>query len=136
MNDIRQLSYDMIDELYNEVLNKVQQIQDDKGYISTQNPNCDKMYFYGYEDTSGYNMLEGIIGGVRAYGKDLQILGSVQPISFDEEDFEYASTSYEDNFETEDWEYCWQSIKRNDFINLIPTLFSIAEVIEEYGTEE
>lgn len=146
MADLRQQSYNAIDEIYNKTLAAIKRIQGDKPYIETQGSmtdGYDRMYFIAYEDTNCQNVVEGIILGVRAVGDEIQILGSTTNNAFrigvpyfDEEDFQYATENYENNKCLDDWEWCWQTINGSAIIHLIPTLFSIAEVIEEYDTEE
>lgn len=146
MEDLRQQSYNAIDAVYNQTLAAIKRIQGDKPYIETQGnmaDGYDRMYFITYEDTNCQNVAEGIILGVRAVGNEIQILGSTTNDAFrigvpyfDEEDFKFATENYEHNMHLDDWEWCWQTIKGSAIIHLIPTLFSIAEVIEEYDTEE
>ncbi len=143
MADLRQQSYNAIDAVYNQTLDAIKRIQGNKPYIETQNNTCDRMYFVAYEEANCQNLVEGIILGVRAVGDEIQILGSTTNDAFrigapyfDEEDFQYATKFYENNKCLDDWEWCWQTIKGSVIIHLIPTLFSIAEVIEEYDTEE
>ena len=146
MEDLRQQSYNAIDTVYNQTLAAIKRIQGDKPYIETQGnmvDGYDRMYFIAYEDTNCQNVVEGVILGVRAVGDDIQILGSITNDAFrigvpyfDEKDFQYATENYEDNKWVDDWDLCWQTIKGSEIIHLIPTLFSIAEAIEEYDTEE
>ena len=143
MADLRQQSYNAIDAVYNQTLDAIKRIQGDNPYVETQADGNDRMYFIAYEDTNCQNVVEGIILGVRAVGDEIQILGSTTNNAFrigvpyfDEEDFQYATENYENNKCLDDWEWCWQTIKGSEIIHLIPTLFSIAEVIEEYDTEE
>ena len=143
MEDLRQQSYNAIDEIYNKTLATIKRIQGDKPYIETQDNSCDRMYFIAYEEENNSNVVEGIILGVRAVGDEIQILGSTTNDAFrigapyfDEEDFQYATENYENDNFIDDWEWCWQTIKGSIIIHLIPTLFSIAEVIEEYDNEE
>lgn len=148
MEDLRQQSYKAIDEIYNQTLAAIKRIQGDKPYIETQKSmyygyGVDGMYFIAYEDTNCQNVVEGIILGVRAFGDEIQILGSTANDAFrfgvpyfDEEDFKFATENYEHDMHLDDWDWCWQTIKGSAIIHLIPTLFSIAEVIEEYDTEE
>jgi hypothetical protein len=151
MEDLRQQSYNAIDLVYSQTLAAIKRIQGDKPYIETQGgmrDGYDRMYFIAYEDTNYQNVVEGVILGVRAVGDEIQILGSTTNDAFrigvpyfDEEDFQFATENYAtENYENDgcldDWEWCWQTIKGSILIHLIPTLFSIAEVIEEYNTEE
>ena len=143
MEDLRQQSYNAIDGIYNQTLAAIKRIKGDKPYIETQADGNDRMYFIAYEETDCQNVVEGIILGVRAVGDEIQILGSTTNDAFrigvpyfDEEDFQYATENYESNKSLDDWEWCWQTIKGSAIIHLIPTLFSIAEVIDEYDTEE
>lgn len=145
MEDLRQQSYNAIDAVYNQTLAAIKHIQGDKPYIETQGSMADgydRMYFIAYEDGT-QNVVEGVILGVRAVGDEIQILGATTNDAFrigapyfDNEDFQYATENYENNKFLDDWEWCWQTIKGSEIIHLIPTLFSIAEVIEEYDTQE
>lgn len=142
MENLSQQSYNAINEIYNKTLAAIKRIQGDKPYVETQADGNDRMYFIAYEDDTK-NVVEGVILGVRAVDDEIQILGSATNDAFrigapyfDEEDFQYATENYENNKCLDDWEWCWQTIKDNVLIYLIPTLFSIAEVIEEYDTEE
>ena len=145
MEDLRQQSYKAIDAVYNQTLAAIKHIQGDKPYIETQGSMADgydRMYFIAYEDGT-QNVVEGVILGVRAIGDEIQILGATTNDAFrigapyfDKEDFQYATENYENNKFIDDWEWCWQTIKGSEIIHLIPTLFSIAEVIEEYDTQE
>lgn len=145
MEDLRQQSYKAIDAVYNQTLAAIKRIQGDKPYIETQGSmadDYDRMYFIAYEDGT-QNVVEGVILGVRAVGDEIQILGATTNDAFrigapyfDEQDFKYATENYENNMLLDDWECCWQTIKASLIIHIIPTLFSIAEVIEEYDTEE
>lgn len=146
MEDLRQQSYKAIDAVYNQTLAAIKHIQGDKPYIETQGSMADgydRMYFIAYEGETNSNVVEGVILGVRAVGDEIQILGATTNDAFrigapyfDEEDFQYATENYENNECLDDWEWCWQTIKGSEIIHLIPTLFSIAEVIEEYDTQE
>ena len=146
MENLRQQSYNAINAVYNQTLASIKRIQGDKPYIETQGGlsyGYDRMYFIAYEGEYNTNAVEGVILGVRAVGDEIQILGSTTNDAFrigapyfDEEDFQYATENYENNKCLDDWEWCWQTIKGSEIIHLIPTLFSIAEVIEEYDTEE
>lgn len=137
--EIREQSYNAIDELYTSVLEKIKQIQGDKGYIDTQNDKYDTIYFYGYEDIMNYQVIEGIIVGIRAVEDRIEILGyNASPyckITFNEDSFKKASLNHDNDFD-DDWASCWQPISGNEIILFIPTLFMIAEVIEEYDTKE
>jgi len=145
MENLRQQSYNAIAEIYKKTLAAIKRIQGDKPYIETQKnmiDGYDRMYFIAYENGT-QNVVEGVIFGVRAVGDEIQILGAttndafrIDAPYFDKEDFQYATENYGNNEFLDDWERCWQTIKESETIHLIPTLFSIAEVIEEYDTEE
>lgn len=140
--EIREQSYNALDELYNKVLAKIKNLQGNKGYIDTQNDPInpkDSMYFYGYTDLMNYQVAEGRIVGVRAVENRVEILGytcGTYTIYFNEDSFREASQNYDNGVDTDEWDSCWQPIKGNEIIILAQTLFSIAEVIEEYDTEE
>ena len=144
MEDLRQQSYNAIDNIYKKTLATIKRIQGDKPYIETQGSmtdGYDRMYFIAYE-IGTQNVAEGVILGVRAVGDEIQILGATTNDAFrigtpyfGEEDFQYATENYNNRYFIDDWEWCWQTIKGSEIIHLIPTLFSIAEVIEEYEDE-
>lgn len=146
MADLRQHSYNAIDEIYNKTLAAIKRIQGDDPYIETQGSMADgydRMYFIAYKGKYNSNVVEGVILGVRAVGDEIQILGAttndafrIGALRFDEVDFKFATENYEQNMHLDNWEWCWQTVKGSEIIHLIPTLFSIAEVIEEYDTEE
>lgn len=143
MADLRQQSHNAIDAVYKQTLDAIKRIQGEKPYIETQGSMTDGydiMYFYGYTDLMNYQTAEGQIVGVRAVEDRIEILGYLSTpfykVTFDESSFKNASDNYDNDEETDDWGLCWQPIRGNEIILLVPTLFSIAEVIEEYDTEE
>lgn len=111
MEDLRQQSYNAIDDIYKKTLAAIKRIQGNKSYIETQGNTCDRMYFIAYKDTNCQNVVEGIILGVRAVGDEIQILGSTTNDAFrigtpyfGEEDFKYATENYNNSFFIDDWE--------------------------------
>ena len=56
----------------------------------------------------------------------------VEGDKFDDDDFERASENYDNAKHLDDYELCWQDVQYSETTLLIQTLFSIAEVIEEY----
>lgn len=139
MADLRQQSYNAIHKVYENVYAKVKELQGDKGYVDTQDKSCDTIYFYGYVDTISYTLVEGVVCGVRATENGVEILGHTKQNVWDyklyEDDFKEAAKNYDNDDCIDDWEWCWQPIIGNETILYIPTLFAIAEVIEEYEDE-
>lgn len=128
-----------LEPMYQQVLSFVKEKQGEKDYIDTQRKDCDKMYFYAYAEdyTISPEMYEGLIVGIRVNNDMVEILGTTNYINtrlrFEDKDFKEASNNYNKNYLfTDDWELCWQPIRGNDIIHFIPTLFSIAESIEQY----
>lgn len=132
---LQEYSYSVVKNLYKYTVDAVKRIQGKKKYISTQSDDCDNMYFYSYDPLSGDNaVIEGVIRGVRIYQGYLQFLGTTRDYidKFDDDDFERASENYDNANHIDDYESCWQDIQYSETTLLIQTLFSIAEVIEEY----
>lgn len=112
-----------LDPMYNSVCKFVKAHQGEKGYIPTQNYSLDTIYGFIFDDGECRGV-EIEIMGVRVKDGDLEIVwehshpGCV--ITYDE-------NSYEDDAE-------WWSLRWSD-IYYVPTLFNIAEYIEEYVEE-
>lgn len=133
--ELQKYSYDIINSLYDKTVNTIKRIQGNKKYISIQSDECDTMYFYSYDESIGDNILvEGEICGLRVFNNNIQFLGTIRNYidKFDDDDFERASENFDKEELIDDFELCWQNIRDDMYNLLIPTLFSIAEVIEEY----
>ena len=108
--------------LYNEVVEYVKKHQGDKGYIDCQpSLNGDIIYGLIYDDFCGSG-LEKYVYGVRVVDDDVEII------------LEDIMRTYLEKYTDEDFKESdkWQSLRWGD-VYYIPTLFNIAENIEEYG---
>jgi len=127
-----------LDNLYDEVATYVKEHQGEKGYIDCQpykkeNGDCDTIYTFEFNELSGWGE-ERVVYGVRwnEEEKDLEICFEPYVRSFrtiyDEKTFkgEYEGEDKDANAE-------WYSVRWSDIIYYIPTIFSIAESIEEYA---
>ena len=113
-----------LDPLYEEVVAYVKEHQGDKGYIDCQpSLNGDIIYGFIYEDFSGVGE-EKFVYGVRVVDGDLECL------------LEDITRTYRTVYQPEDFQNAegWESVRWSD-VYYIPTLFNIAESIEEYGEE-
>ena len=111
-----------LEPLFNEVVAYVAENQGDKGYIDCQ-PSLkgDIIYGFIFSDFSGVNE-EKYVYGVRVVNGDLEAL------------FEDITRTYLTEYSDEDFKQAddWVSVRWSD-VAYIPTLFNIAENIEEYG---
>lgn len=133
--NLQEYSYNIVNNLYRKTVDTVNRIQGKKKYISIQSDNCDKMYFYSYDPLFGDNaVIEGVVRRIRIYQDNLQFLGTTRDYidKFDDDDFERASENYDNAKHLDDYELCWQDVQYSETTLLVQTLFSIAEVIEEY----
>ena len=134
-----------IDELYSAVCDRVKAMQEANGmnYVDTQSDKADTMYFYCQDDASVNTMYEGTIHGLRVVrngsGLDLQLVGSIVDVYFDQESFNDCNRNYGDSNEIVDyngfdgeWEESWQYVKNHDLIHYVPTILAIASVIDQY----
>ena len=125
-----------LEPLYDEVLAYVKEHQGEKGYIDCQpyqeNPG-DIIYTFVYNEESAWGE-ERMVYGVRVVddgeGDDLQIcfepyMRTYRTI-YDDEVFQGKCEDSEANAE-------WYSVRWSDIVYYIPTIFNIAEVIEEYA---
>lgn len=111
-------------DLYNKVYEFVKEHQGEKGYIDTQNDDCDRMSAYVYDEGMGC-AVEQEVHGIRvdAETEDIEIV--VEPIMRT-----YKIQYNEESFKSEDT--VWESLRYGDVAYYGPTLLEIAEVIEEY----
>ena len=127
-----------LDNLYDEVATYVKEHQGEKGYIDCQpykkeNGDCDTIYTFEFNELSGWGE-ERVVYGVRwnEEEKDLEICFEPYVRSFrtiyDEKTFkgEYEGEDKDANAE-------WYPVRWSDIIYFVPTIFSIAESIEEYA---
>ena len=120
-----------LDPLYDEVVAFVKEHQGEKGYIDCQpymEEPGDIIYCFVFSDFSGQGE-ERMVYGVRVENDDLQICF--------EPDMRTYRTIYDDDVfqgkcEDLDANAEWYSVKWSD-VYYVPTLFNIAECIEEYA---
>lgn len=114
-----------LDKLFNKVVEFVKLNQGEKGYIDCQpSHKSDIIYSVMYEDFSGCGV-EQYVYGVRVKDGDLEVL--LEPIMRT-----YLTVYQDEDFTSEDAEEKWYSVRWSD-VYYIPTLFNIAECIEEYA---
>lgn len=89
------------------------------GFILTDNSECDTMWTIVY-DMEYYEAHEYEIKAVRVKNKTLEIL-------FDPSSVTYTEDSVK-NFDDDDW----HPVMFDDVVYYIPTIFSLAECIQEY----
>lgn len=116
-----------LDPLYDEVVAYVKEHQGEKGYIDTQSDENDTIYCFVYQDFSGQGE-ERIVYGVRVEDDDLQICYEpfmrTYRVVYDDDVFQGRCEDPDANAE-------WESVRWSD-VYYVPTIFSIAECIEEY----
>lgn len=120
-----------LDPLYDEVCTYVKEHQGEKGYIDCQpyqKEAGDFIYCFVYNEESACNE-ERIVYGVRWNEKEEDL-----EICFEMSMRTYVLTYDEKTFkgENESANAEWYSVRCSD-VYYVPTLFNIAEFIEEYG---
>ena len=111
-----------LDELFEKTKAYVKEHQGEKGYIDCQYDNLDTIYTVVYDGEYGY-ATENRVYGVR-YNKETDDL---------ELCYEPVMATYKVVYADEDFKNAeWCSVRFDDCIYFIPTIFSIAESIEEY----
>lgn len=122
-----------LDQMYDEVCDYVRENQGEKGYIDCQPyQECpgDIIYTYEFTDFSG-QFEERMVYGVRwnEEEKDLEICFEQDMRTYrlicDEDYFKGTCEDPEANAE-------WYSVRWSDIVLYIPTIFNLAECIEEY----
>lgn len=125
-----------LEPLYEEVATYVREHQGEKGYIDCQpyqeNPG-DIIFCFEYNEFSGWGE-ERMVYGVRWNEEERDLEICFEPyvrsyrLVYDEKAFkgEYEGKEADANAE-------WYSLQWSDVIYYVPTLFNIAEFIEEYG---
>lgn len=116
-----------LNRMHRAVLRYVRRHQGPEGYIDTQDIDCDTIYTFIY-NYDAFQALEMRIHGVRVNPRngDLEILfhGDNTPrrtsIVYDKEDFNAPDAD-------------WRSVKYDETVYYIPTIFNIAEYIREYA---
>lgn len=129
MNNIPNLT-----PLYDEVCAYVREHQGEQGYIDCQpyqKESGDIIYTFEYNDESGWGE-ERMVYGVRwnEEEKDLEICFEpymrTYRLVYDEKTFKGENEDEEANAE-------WHSVRFSPIVYYVPTLFNIAECIEEYA---
>ena len=113
-----------LDKLYDKVKEFVETHQGEKGYIDCQ-PHLgnDTIFAILYDGEYGYGM-ENYVYAVRVVNGDIEVL--LEPI------LRTCLTIYTpEDFTGEDAEDKWYSLRGGD-VYYVPTIFSIAESIDEY----
>ena len=129
-----------LEPMYEDVCKYVREHQGKKGYIDVQpyqeNPG-DIIYTYEFVDMSG-QFEERMVYGVRVIdegeGEDLQIC-------FEQRMNTYRLIYTDDVFRGEckdepDANAEWYSVRWSDAVLYVPTIFNLAECIEEYGEDD
>jgi hypothetical protein len=125
-----------LDDLYEEVATYVREHQGEKGYIDCQpyqKEPGDIIYTFEYNEFSGWGE-ERMVYGVRWNEEERDLEICFEPyvrsyrLVYDEKAFK---GEYEGEYEDANAE--WYSVRWSDIIYFIPTIFSIAESIEEYA---
>lgn len=114
-----------LDNLFKKTCEFVKGHQGEKGYIETQNDDCDTIFTLVYFE-SEFQAKEMRVHGVRVNptNDDLEIVydndvtGSLR-IEYSEEDFKSKDAE-------------WESVRWSDVVYYVLTIFNIAEFIEEY----
>lgn len=125
-----------LDALYEEVCTYVKEHQGEKGYIDCQpyqEEPGDIIYTFEYNEDSGWGE-ERMVYGVRWNEEEEDLEICFEPfmrtyhLVYDEKSFngEYEGEDKDANAE-------WYSVRWSDIVYYVPTLFNIAENIEEYA---
>lgn len=108
-----------LNPMYNKVKDFVKEHQGEKGFILTDNSECDTIWTIVYDGYYG-EVREFEVKAVRVVGDRLECYYDLPGVTYKEKDIEYI--------ETRDW----HSVVTDDEVMYIPTIFSIAESISEY----
>lgn len=114
-----------LDNLFKKTCEFVKEHQGEKGYIETQNTDCDTIFTLVYFE-SEFQAKEMRVHGVRVNpaNDDLEIL-------YDNDVTGRITIEYsEEDFKSKDAE--WESVRWSDVVYYVLTIFNIAEFIEEY----
>jgi len=110
--------------MYEAVRDLVKENQGDKGYIDCQpSLGCDIIYGMMYDDDYGAGT-EQYVYGVRVIDDELEVL--LEPIMRT-----YRVVYKDEDFMNSDNENKWYSLRWSD-VYYVPTIFNIAECIQEY----
>ena len=122
INDSPRQFIPCLDTLYEKTKEFVKNHQGEKGYIDTQDERLDTITAIVYDGEYGYAS-ENKVHGVRVNPEsdDLEIC------------YEPIMVTYKVEYRDEDFKSAeWETVRNGDCVNYIPTIFAIAESIEEY----
>lgn len=105
--------------MYEAVRDFVKENQGDKGFICTDDEKCDTIWTIVYSDMYATSF-EYEVKAVRVKNEDLEII------------YDYPGIIYEDEEIRNRDEDDWSSVQYDDFVYYIPTIFNLAENIQEY----
>lgn len=105
--------------LWEEVREFVLEHQGDKGFIDTRNEGNDTIWCFCYDDDTRHATDVELLG-IRVRSGDVEVLPN-----FDDLDIFKDTEDLNESL-------MWHSLKSSDVVYYIPTLFNIAESIEEY----
>lgn len=129
---MRKVTMPSLDPCYNSLLKYISKHQGSKGFINTSDETLDRMYAVVYGDSYDCNtsiLYEEPIVAVRVkYEGCIELLCSNRPEDYSRAPEEYTDAVIEELMNS----YEWDCLKGSDMVYYIPTLFSIAENIEEY----
>lgn len=100
--------------------------QGEKGFILTDREDCDCMYAMVYMESSDCNLTDYIeyhIKAIRVNGLSIEIVFDGRYTKYNEDDIKDLS----DND--------WYDIEYDDYVFYLPTVFSIAESLDQYVEE-
>lgn len=105
--------------MYEAVRDFIRENQGDKGFICTEDNRCDTIWTYVYNDTLT-SIYEYQVKAVRVKNNRLEVLYDLSQIFYEDEMVKIQS---EDE---------WYDVQYADLILYVPTIFNIAECIQEY----
>jgi len=106
--------------MYEAVRDFVKEHQGDKGFICTDDSTCDTIWCV-VRDLVYFEIYEYEVKAIRVKDNNLEILYDDASTRYDEKS---CGDMMDDN--------CWFDVRLHDCIDYIPTIFNIAENIQEY----
>ena len=115
--------------MYKAVTAFVKEKQGEKEFIDTQNERYDTIWAYEYLNESLTEVVEMEVKAVRVNPKsgNLEMLTDLGNVRYSEEDIRETGT--EPGSEIDNY---WKDVRHGDQVLFIPTIFNIAENIQEY----
>ena len=114
-------NYPNLDPLYNELRDFIKEHQGEKGYIETQDNDCDTIYTLVYREDE-FRAIDAKVHGVRVKNDKIQIAWADMPLH---ENIVFTEEDYKD-------ESNWFDLRYDECVYYVHTLFYIADFIEEY----